>query len=93
MAKLDLTLLTTEKACELLQCERDALKTLRKDWIHGVHYFRRGRGPTAPILYNRELILDWLVNQGAPEAHQRAIENFRRSLPSSQKRTRHRNAS
>jgi hypothetical protein len=37
------------------------------------------------LLYNREMILDWLVNQDAPETHQTAIENFRRSLPSGQK--------
>jgi hypothetical protein len=84
---MQVSLMTTEEACNLLRCKPDALKTLREGWIQGVHYVRRGRGPTAPILYIREMILDWLVNQDAPETHQAAIENFRRSLPSGQKRT------
>lgn len=84
---MQVSLLTTEEACELLRCKPDALKALRDGWICGIHYVRRGRGPTAPILYVREMILDWLVNQEAPETHQAAIENFRRSLPSGQKRS------
>jgi len=83
---VDINLLTTEECCELLRCKPDSLKSLRDQWICGVHYYRRGRGPTAPILYNQDMILDWLVNQDAPETHQAAIENFRRSLPSGQKR-------
>ena len=83
---MQITLLTTDECCELLRCKPDALKALREQWLHGVHYYRRGQGPTVPILYNRELILDWLVNQDAPQTHQAAIENFRRSLPSGQKK-------
>jgi hypothetical protein len=83
---MQITLLTTEECCELLRCKVESLKDLREQWIHGVHYYRRGRGQTAPILYNRELILDWLANQDAPQTHQAAIENFRRSLPSGQRR-------
>jgi hypothetical protein len=81
---MNITLLTTEEACALLRCKPDALKQLRESWISGVHYVKRGRGPTAPCLYIREMVLDWLVNQDAPESHQAAIENFRRSLPSNQ---------
>ncbi|MDV3351725.1 hypothetical protein QGP82_23685 [Leptothoe sp. LEGE 181152] len=83
---MQVSLLTTEEACELLRCKSDSLKGLRDSWIQGVHYVRRGKGPTAPILYIKEMILDWLVNQDAPETHQTAIENFRRSLPSGAKR-------
>ena len=78
--RFDFQLMTTEEAWELLRCKPDALKTLRDQWICGVHDVRRGRGPTAPILYIREMILDWLVNQDAPETHLAAIENFRRTL-------------
>ena len=84
---MHITLLTSDEACELLRCKPETLKSLRESWIQGVHYVRRGRGPTAPLLYIREMILDWLVNQEAPETHLAAIENFRRSLPSGQKRT------
>lgn len=85
---MEITLLTTEETCKLLKCkDTSTLLEVRKSWIEGVHYFRRGSGPTAPVLYNRELILDWLANQNAPETHQAAIENFRRSLPSGQKRS------
>lgn len=82
---MQITLLTTDEACSLLRCKPDALKALREDWISGVHFVKRGRGKTAPVLYVREMVLDWLVNQDAPETHQAAIENFRRSLPSGQK--------
>lgn len=85
---MQVNLLTTDEACDLLRCKPDTLKGLRRDWIQGVHYVRRGKGPTAPILYIREMILDWVVNQDAPETHQVAIENFRRSLPSGKKRRR-----
>jgi len=84
---MQITFLTTDEALELLKCKDDAtLKLMRKDWIEGVHYVRRGRGPTAPMLYIREMIIDWLINRTAPETHQAAIKNFRRSLPSGQKR-------
>ena len=78
--------LTTDETCDLLRCKPDALKGLRKDWIEGVHYIRRGKGPTAPILYVQDMIIDWLINQKAPETHQAGIENFRRSLVSGQTR-------
>lgn len=80
--------LTTEEACEFLRCKPDTLKTLRNNWIPGVHYIRRGPGATAPFLYAHEMILDWMVNREAPETHQAAIENFRRSLPSGRKKKR-----
>jgi hypothetical protein len=83
---MQITFLTTDECCTLLRCERDKLKSLRNDWICGVHYVKFSRGPTAPIRYCKEMILDWAMNQEDPAAHQRAIENLRRSLPSGQKR-------
>jgi hypothetical protein len=85
---MQITLLTTDEACELLRCEKDKLRAYRDDWIEGVHFVRCGQGKTAPVLYNRELILDWLFNQTAIDAHRRAIEHFRRELPSGRMRGR-----
>jgi hypothetical protein len=47
----------------------------------GIHYFQIN--PTN-ILYHVELIQDWIANKHQPELHERAIENFLASLPSSQ---------
>lgn len=47
----------------------------------GIHYFQTS--PTT-ILYNLELIYDWIANKHQPELHERAIENFLAALPSSQ---------
>jgi hypothetical protein len=52
--------------------------------IEGVHYIRFGS--LNGILYNRPLIIDWMINRRNPEIHQRAIDNFQASLPSSQRR-------
>jgi hypothetical protein len=52
-----------------------------KQLEEGVHYFKTS--PTS-ILYNVELIYDWLANKHQPELHERAIENFLAALPSSQ---------
>jgi hypothetical protein len=59
-------------------------------WIEGIHWVRVGSRKT---LYNRELILDWLVNQCNPEAHQKAIEIYLSRLPSNQPMKRGRKAS
>lgn len=85
---MQITLLTTDEICELLRCEKDKLRSYRDGWLEGVHFVRCGRGTTAPVLYNQELILDWLFNQTAIESHKRAIENFRRELPSGRLRGR-----
>jgi hypothetical protein len=45
----------------------------------GIHYFQTS--PTT-ILYNLELVYDWIANQHQPELHEQAIENFLASLPS-----------
>ncbi len=85
---MNITLLTTEEACQLLRCETEKLRTYREKWIEGIHFVRCGTGRTAPLLYNRELILDWLFNQKALETHTLAIERFRRELPSGRLRGR-----
>ncbi len=84
---MQITFLTTDECCELLRCERDKLKSLRQEWISGVHYTKLAKGPTAPVRYIKEMILDWTLNQDDPDAHQRAIELFRRSLPSGKRRS------
>ena len=85
---MQITLLTTDEACELLRCEKEKLRTYREQWIEGIHFVRCGQGKTAPVLYNRELILDWLFNQTALSTHHLAIEWFRRELPSGRLRGR-----
>jgi hypothetical protein len=49
-------------------------------WDEGIHYsIVRKR-----VLYNFELIQDWISNQHQPQQHERAIQNYLASLPSSQ---------
>lgn len=49
--------------------------------IEGIHWFRPGR---RSVLFNATLVEDWLANRHNPEAHQKAIEAYRASLPSHQ---------
>lgn len=50
--------------------------------IEGVHWVKSGE---RSVLYNVPLLEDWLLNhKNNPEAHKRAIEAHRQSLPSSQ---------
>ncbi len=53
-------------------------------WHCGIHYVQ----PVQKILYNKELIEDWMVNRHDYPAHLRAIEAYQSSLPSNQKRRR-----
>jgi hypothetical protein len=47
--------------------------------IEGVHWARCGKS----VLYNIPLLEDWVANHAAnPEAHQKAIDDYRKSLPS-----------
>ncbi len=51
--------------------------------IHeGIHYSRIS---PQTIRYNLPLFKDWWVNRNDPVAHQRAVNNYLRSLPSNQK--------
>ena len=47
--------------------------------VEGVHWLRVG---PRKILYNLELIRDFLYNQENPDAHRLAIEAYLKSLPS-----------
>jgi hypothetical protein len=50
------------------------------DWDEGIHYsIVRGR-----VLYNFDLIQDWIANQHQPAQHERAIQHYLANLPSSQ---------
>ena len=68
-----------------------SLKRLRLSgtWIENIHWVRVG---TRKIIYNDELILDWLVNQSNHSAHQKAIELYLASLPSNRSKIRGRKA-
>jgi hypothetical protein len=49
----------------------------------GIHYVKPDKNSTR---FNLPLLLDWVVNRGNEQAHQRAIELFASLLPSNQKR-------
>ena len=67
----------------LLQISERTLARYRSDhWYIGIHYSK----PVQKILYNRELLEDWMINRHEWGAHLRAIEFFQASLPSNQKR-------
>lgn len=67
---------------KLLDVNEQTLKKYRADhWREGIHYFSL---PGGSYRYNKMLIEDWVVNYGNPEAHQRAIEFWASTLPSSQ---------
>jgi predicted DNA-binding transcriptional regulator YafY len=51
-------------------------------WYLGIHYCKH----VQKILYNRELLEDWMVNRHEWGVHLRAIELYQASLPSNQKR-------
>lgn len=59
------------------------LKRWRKSGAisEGIHWIYQP-GTKARILYNLDLMRDWLVNSDSP-AHQRAINRYMDSLPSS----------
>ncbi|MBD2358680.1 hypothetical protein H6G41_29475 [Tolypothrix sp. FACHB-123] len=60
------------------------LKKYRLDgtWIEGTHWVRVN---SRCILYNLELIQDWLHNRHDPTAHHRAIDLYHAGLASNQK--------
>lgn len=69
-------------ASTLLEISVHTLKTYRiLHWQSGIHYQHLN---SRTIRYNRELILDWVVNIPYPEVHQRAIQAYLASLPSNQ---------
>lgn len=58
-----------------------AIYRLRKcgHWQEGIHY-----SVLSPkkIVYNAELIMDWITNRAQPQIHERAVQTFLASLPS-----------
>ena len=63
-------------------------ETLKKYRLNGrliekIHWIKLN---SRVVLYNLQLVQDWFQNQGDPQAHQRAIENYQATLLSNQKR-------
>jgi hypothetical protein len=79
---------STAEMATILGVSKDTLKT----WRLGD---RRGRSPkltegvhwvaysTRRVLFNRELMRDFMANIGHPKLHQKAVEAYMESLPSS----------
>jgi hypothetical protein len=79
------TFIDRQAACDLLQISVRTLARYRSDyWYLGIHYVQ----PVQKILYNKELIEDWLVNRHDYAAHLRAIEAYQATLPSNQPKRR-----
>ena len=65
-----------------LKVWRNGSSKIKASLIEGVHWVRSGE---RSVLYNIPLLEDWLTNRKSnPEAHQRAIDAHRQSLPSNQ---------
>jgi hypothetical protein len=79
-------LCSKKEAAEILQCHPDTLKRWRGEKpLENVHFVKRS---ARSIRYIRPLIQDLAVNWNNPDGHQRAIENYRSTLLSNQKRKR-----
>lgn len=50
-------------------------------WVEGIHYTRPNG---QEVLYNKQLLLDWLANRHDLDAHLRAVEIYQASLLSNQ---------
>ena len=59
---------------------RDYLRTLRESLPEHIYWFRMPN--CTSLLFNERLIIDFLVN-GNSESHQKAVELFISTLPSS----------
>lgn len=72
------------EAAKLIGFAPDTLKKLRAKGIlrEGIHWIRIN---SRCVRYNKVLLLDWVLNRGDPQAHERAIAAFLLSLPSNQK--------
>lgn len=79
----DLCFCTKHTIAERTGYSPHTLKKIRQrgEWIEGIHYVRKN---SRVIRYNLGLCLDWFANQDNPQAHRRAIEIYRQSLPSNQ---------
>ncbi|GAB4141567.1 MAG: hypothetical protein Fur0046_17610 [Cyanobacteria bacterium J069] len=64
---------------ERFDIDQQTLEAIVPNLEEGVHYIRTPGGHLRVCV---EMFADWLVNQDSSEAHTRAIEYFRNSLPS-----------
>jgi hypothetical protein len=69
---------------EVTGLSSDKLRQLRQDGILSERIYWVRIPESTKILWNIPLVIDWLVNGSDSPVHQRAIENFLASLPSSQ---------
>lgn len=80
------TWLTKKETCELLKVSGRSLARYRDETLmEGIHFTKVSK---QKILYNQELLMDWLANKHDWDTHLRAIEAYQASLPSNQKRKR-----
>ncbi len=76
------TFIDKHEVCKLLKVGERTIACYRQEqWYLGIHYLK----PVQKILYNKELIEDWMVNKHEWSVHMRAINAYQASLPSNQK--------
>jgi hypothetical protein len=70
------------EAADLIGYSYHSLKKLRRNQFqNGIHFVVLG---PRKIVYNAGLLIDWIANFNDPALHQIAVQNYLRSLPSSQ---------
>lgn len=57
---------------------RDGKPDTHPVWVEGVHYQKIG---TRKILYNLQLIENWVATRHSPREHELVIEQYLKSLP------------
>ncbi|MBW4422748.1 MAG: hypothetical protein KME13_26815 [Myxacorys californica WJT36-NPBG1] len=76
------------KAGEIVNAHADTLKRWRSNphigWIEGIHYQKVGR----QILYNEQLLRDWMAHRHDTDGHLAAIEGYQRTLTRNQPKRR-----
>jgi hypothetical protein len=74
-------LVTASQLTQEIQLSTRTFNRLRVEgkWEIGIHYFKISE---TKILYNLDLIQDWIANLHQLDLHQNAIETFLESLPS-----------
>jgi hypothetical protein len=71
---------TAKEIKEFTALSDGTLRLLRqKEWVEGAHFCVIGY---SSIIYNRDLIADWIANRHQPELHQNAIDIYLANLPS-----------
>lgn len=79
---------TTAETSAIFSISASTLKAMRlghldrpATFTEGVHWTRLA---DKKVLFNLPLVEDFLINKSNPQAHQRAIDRYLASLPSSQ---------